>query len=260
MATLTMPRRAWVEQVMGLPISIHLRGPAVRDPHVHDLVQATYDELRAVDSLFSTYNPASDVSRVNRGELTVADAHPLLAEVSLLCELAHERTAGCFDARLPRPGGGTWWDPTGVVKGWAGERAARRLAAIAGHDVTVNAGGDIAVMPGRKDSTPWRIAVEDPDDPDRPLAVVPLAAGGIATSGTGRRGLHIHDPRTGLAADAVRAVTVVGPSLLWAVVYATAAMVMGPDARDWLESLDDYEGLVVGPDGVRTTSGLTTLG
>lgn len=257
MTTLTMPRRAWVEQVMGLPISIHLRGPSVRSPGLDDLVQATYDELRAIDLLFSTYRPDSQVSRINRGDLALQEAHPLLREVAILCDLARERTDGCFDSRLPNPAGGTWWDPSGVVKGWAAERAARRLAGVAGHDVTVNAGGDIAVVTGRADSTPWRIAVEDPDDTARLLAVVPLAAGGIATSGTGARGRHIHDPRSGLPADTVRSVTVVGPSLLWSDVYATAAMVKGRAARDWLESLEGYDGLVVGPDGVRATSGLT---
>jgi FAD:protein FMN transferase len=258
MTTLTMPRRAWVEQVMGLPISIHLRGPSVRSSGIEELVAATYDELRAIDMLFSTYEPGSEVSRINRGELSLAEAHPLLTEVAALCYIARERTDGCFESRLPNPDGGTWWDPSGVVKGWAAERAARRLAGIAGHDVSVNAGGDIAVVPGRADSTPWRIAIEDPDDNARPLAVVPLVAGGIATSGTGARGLHIHDPRSGLPADRVRSVTVVGPSLLWADVYATAAMVKGPDGVDWLDSVAGYEGLVVGPDGVRATSGLTS--
>jgi FAD:protein FMN transferase len=261
MTTLTMPRRAWVEQIMGLPISIHLRGPSVRNTGVHDLVQAAYDELRAIDLLFSTYRPDSEVSRINRGDMGLTDAHPLLTEVAGLCDLARERTDGCFESWLPGPHGGTWWDPSGVVKGWAAERAARRLARIAGHDVTVNAGGDIAIVPGRDDSTPWRIAIEDPAPyaDGRPLAVVPLAAGGIATSGTGARGRHILDPRSGLPADAVRAVTVVGPSLLWADVYATAAMVKGAAAADWLESLAEYDGLVVGPDGVDMTSGLTTV-
>jgi thiamine biosynthesis lipoprotein len=260
MTTLTMPRRAWVEQVMGLPISIHLRGPSVRNVDVDECVQATYDELRAIDLLFSTYRPDSEVSRFNRGELALADAHPLLREVAVLCDLARRRTHGCFQSWLPNPDGGTWWDPSGVVKGWAAERAAHRLSRLAGHDVSVNAGGDIAVSPGRYDSTPWRIAVEDPDrrgPGGPPLAVVPLAAGGIATSGTSARGLHVHDPRAGRPADKVRAVTVVGPSLVWADVYATAAMVMGPAALDWLESLAEYDGLVVGPQGVQATSGLS---
>jgi thiamine biosynthesis lipoprotein len=241
MTTLTMPRRAWVEQVMGLPVSIHLRGPAVRDRHVEQWVAATFDELRGIEAIFSTYRADSEVSRLNRGDLSTADAHPLVREVAELCELASLLTDGCFSARLPSPRGGTWWDPSGVVKGWAAERAAHRLARIAGHDVSVNAGGDIAVVPGRADSTPWRIGVEHPDQPGLVLAVVPLSSGGVATSGTTARGLHIHDPRSGRVADQVRSVTVVGPSLLWADVFATAAVVRGSDAQTWLDGIEGYD-------------------
>jgi thiamine biosynthesis lipoprotein len=256
-ATLTMPRRAWVEQVMGMPVSIHLRGGAIREPWLVDAVDATYDELRAVDTLFSTFRSDSEVSRINDGQLAMPDAHPLVREISVLCELARDRTDGCFDARLPRPGGGTWWDPSGVVKGWATERAARSLARATGHDVSVNAGGDVSLSTARSDSTPWRIGVDDPHRPGHLLAVVGRRHGGVATSGTSARGLHIHDPLHDRPAQALRAATVVGPSLLWADVYATAAMVRGPDARAWLEDLDGYDGLQVTPDGaLSTTSGL----
>ena len=44
--------------------------------------------------------------------------------------------------------------------------------------------------------------------------------------------------------------------MLWADVYATAAVVKGADALHWLESVDGYEGLVVDRDGrVGTTAG-----
>jgi FAD:protein FMN transferase len=256
MTTLTMPRRAWVEQVMGLPVSIHLRGAAVRDGWLAEAVAAIYDELRAVEALFSTYRADSEVSRVNRGEIRLADAHPMLREVAVLCEEATARTDGCFDARLPSPHGGTWWDPSGVVKGWATERAASHLARVVGHDVSVNAGGDVALAVGRADSTPWRVGIDDPDRPGEMLAVLRLTTGGVATSGTAARGLHIHDPRTGRPADALHAATVVGPSLLWADVYATAAVVRGPAAAGWLSGVEGYDALLVSPSGaVATTTG-----
>jgi thiamine biosynthesis lipoprotein len=112
------------------------------------------------------------------------------------------------------------------------------------------------VVPGRSDSTGWRIGVEDPSDGGRLLAVVPLFSGAVATSGTRARGQHIVDPRTGVPASQLHSVTVVGPSLLWADVYATAAMVKGTDAAGWLEGVSGYDGLLAGPAGVRATSGL----
>ncbi|HEY0399259.1 MAG TPA: FAD:protein FMN transferase, partial [Acidimicrobiia bacterium] len=45
------------------------------------------------------------------------------------------------------------------------------------------------------------------------------------------------------------AATVTGPSLMWADVYATAAVIRGTDALEWLDGLAGYEGLVVTPDG-----------
>ena len=254
-------RRAWVEQVMGMPVSIHLRGPGSRSAEAESRVQAAYDELRAVDVLFSPYLWDSDVSRIDRGELRVEDAHPLVAEVVALCETAGVLTAGSFDAFYGAGAaapGQRGFDPSGLVKGWAVQRAAEHLAAGLGCDVSVNAGGDIAVRPGA-DPLPWRIGIEDPADPARVLAVLPLQRGGIATSGTARRGRHLVDPDSGRAVTDALSVTVVGPSLLWADVLATAAFVRGPvDGLAMVEGLTGYEALVVAGDGaLTTTSGLT---
>jgi len=254
-------RRAWVEQVMGMPVSIHLRGRGSRTPEAESRVQAAYDELRAVDVLFSPYRPDSEVSRIDRGELRVEDAHPLVAEVVALCQTASVLTGGSFDAfylaeeALP---GRRGFDPTGLVKGWAVQRAAEHLAAGLGCDVSVNAGGDVAVRPGA-DPLPWRIGIEDPADPARVLAVLPLTRGGVATSGTARRGRHLVDPASGRPVAEALSVTVVGPSLLWADVLATAAFVRGPvDGLAMVEGLTGYEALVVAGDGsLTTTSGLT---
>ena len=121
--------------------------------------------------------------------------------------------------------------------------------------MTVNAGGDIAIRPGTEPQ-PWRIGIEDPRDPARVLAVVPMTTGGVATSGTAHRGPHVVDPRTGAAASELLSVTVVGPSLLWADVLATAAFVLGHDGLALVESVLGYEAVAMGQDGLRTTSGL----
>ena len=41
--------------------------------------------LRWVDATFSTYRADSEISRLDRGELTLADAHPLVREVLGQC-------------------------------------------------------------------------------------------------------------------------------------------------------------------------------
>jgi thiamine biosynthesis lipoprotein len=237
-------RAARVQQIMGMPISIHLRGTAEATRRAA-AIDAVYAELRAVDRVFTTYREDSEIRRLDRGELTLDECDPTVPEVLALAEEARRRTDGFFDVRLPAASGGSWLDPSGLVKGWATERAARHLAALAGDDHYLNAGGDIAVHSDGPQSPGWRIGIEHPDSPGSVLRVLEVRAGGVATSGTAHRGAHLVDPTTGRPATAVRSVTVAGPSLLWADVYATAACARGADAVDWLESLDGYEALVV---------------
>jgi thiamine biosynthesis lipoprotein len=227
-----------VEQVMGLPVSLLARG-ADLDVQVGPF----YDELRWVDAVFSPYQEGSEVSRVARGELALADAHPLVQHVAARCEEERERTGGLFDAT--RPDGR--WDPSGFVKGWAVERAARLLPS--GPDWCVNAGGDVVVR--CPSGEPFRVGVEDPRDRSRVVAVVPLAAGGLATRGTAARGEHLYDPRTGTAATALASLTVVAPTLETADVLATAAFVDG-GLRLVVEA--GCEGLAVRTDGAQATT------
>ncbi len=256
-AVFRIPQRAWVEQIMGLPISVHLRGLALASAAVEQQVAAVFAQLRRADEVFSPYRDDSDLSRWGRGDLALGAADPTLAEVINLCEHASARTCGWFDPRgLPDPRTGVpRYDPSGLVKGWAVQRAAEHLATLQGYGWCINAGGDISVS-APDDQPPWRIGIEDPHEPARILQVVEMRDGAVATSGTAHRGAHIIDPSSGRPATAVRAVTVIGPQLLWADVYATAAVARGPQALTWLDGISGYEALSVSPAGlIRTTSG-----
>jgi thiamine biosynthesis lipoprotein len=244
-----------VERVMGLPVSLHVRGPGLAPGTATAAVAAAVtravSRLHDVDHTFSTYRDGSAVSRIRRGELALDDAPADVLEVVALCREAAGRTGGWFDAWLPPD---RLFDPTGLVKGWVVEQVARDLAAaLPGHDVLVNAGGDVVVACDRTDTPDWVVAVEDPGDRNRLLARIPLRTGAVATSGTAARGAHVLDPRTGApAAGGLRAVTVVGPSLLWADVHATAALAEGPRSRERLAALGDHVALLVGADGTQT--------
>lgn len=246
-------RRTWVEMIMGLPVSVTLRGPGARGDRVDQAVQALYADLRRVDRMFSTYRRDSEISVLRSGALSRELASPDMREVLELCVQARTLTGGFFDAEPPQPGGRRQLDPSGLVKGWAVERAARGLGLLEGLDWLVNAGGDVL---GRAIHGPaWRIAVEDPRDRTRVLCVLPLHNGAVATSGTAARGRHISDPRTGSpAADHLLSATVLGPSLTWADVLATAAFVEGPAALARVADLPNYEALLVLPDGRRTAT------
>jgi FAD:protein FMN transferase len=248
--TEALPRRAWVQQVMGLPVSVHVRGSALGDDDdgardgVETAVAELFAELRRLDARFSTYRADSEVSLLRAGGR--AAPSPLLAEVQQLCAVARGATGGAFDADLP---GG--WDPSGLVKGWAVERAVaplRVVCAALGLDWLVDAGGDVLLR--AVDGRTWSVGVEDPADPSRLLGSLRLRDGAVATSGSAHRGAHIVDPATGAPATTAVQATVVGPSLLWADVFATAAVVKAGDgtrggaeaARAWLDTLSGYRG------------------
>jgi FAD:protein FMN transferase len=241
---------------MGLPVSVHVRGADPSGPQVEQRVAELYADLRRADAVLSPYRDDSDLSRWERGELALAAADPALAGVIELCEEARERSGGWFDARrLPDPRtGAPRYEPSGLVKGWAVQRAAERLRDLAGHGWCVNAGGDV-VLHAPDDQPAWRVGIEDPAEPSRVLRVVQRRTGGVATSGSAHRGAHIVDPHTGRPATGVRSVTVVGPDLLWADVYATAAAAWGPWALDWLETLTGYAALVVAASGRQLATG-----
>jgi thiamine biosynthesis lipoprotein len=218
---------------MGMPVSIHVRCADPGSPDVALAVQESFDLFREADRLFSTYRYDSEVSRIRRGELVPELADPLVRQVISLCLDAGELTDGAFTSQLPDEGGVPLFDPTGLVKGWACDRAARRLTGLQGVSFCLNAGGDVVVggMPGEAGGgleTPWRVGIEDPRDRSRIAEVVELRHGGVATSGTAARGAHLYDPATGTFLDRDGSVTVIGPSLMWADVWATALFVGPP--------------------------------
>ncbi|GIJ61083.1 FAD:protein FMN transferase [Virgisporangium aurantiacum] len=251
-----MTRRAWIDQVMGLPVSVHVRGPDLHSKHVERQVAAVFAHLRHVDAVLSPYRDDSDLSRWERGDLTLDAADPMLPQVIQLCDDARTRTDGWFDPRrLPDPRtGAPRYDPSGLVKGWAVREAADHLTDLAGYGWCLNAGGDVLVH-APDGQPPWRIGIEDPDDPARILRVVTRDGGAVATSGGAHRGTHIVDPNTGRPATAVRAVTVTGPDLMWADVYATAAVAEGAHALDRLDEQDGYEALLVSASGLVRVTG-----
>ncbi|MFI1050225.1 FAD:protein FMN transferase [Streptomyces griseoruber] len=244
------------EEVMGTVFSFDVRGG---EPQA---VRVALDEavasLHRVNEVFSTYCEGSQVSRMARGELTVGECDPEVAEVLELGAEAERASDGWFSLRYEGR-----LDPTGIVKGWATERAARLISGVPGvSGVSVNGGGDVQLLGVPGPERPWRVGVSDPLRPGG-LAAVVSAAGAdelaVATSGTAERGAHIVDPRTGRSAvtDLV-AVTVVAPRLTWADCWATAAFAMGSrEALAWLESLPDVEALLItAGDEVRCTGGL----
>lgn len=220
--------RAWVQQIMGMPISIHVRAAEPQRTDIEGAVRNCFAQLRRVDEVFSVWRPDSDVLRVRRGELSTDAARPWFAEVQRLCDQAEQVTGGLFTATLTGPDGSAGFDPTGLVKGWGVQAAAAHLELVPGIAFSVNASGDILCGVGegmRGVESTWRIGIEDPRARGEIIDVIPVGVGAVATSGSAIRGAHIVDPRTARAVDRPGSVTVTGPDLLWCDVWATAAFV-----------------------------------
>jgi thiamine biosynthesis lipoprotein len=234
-----------VVPVMGTVVSFNLRD------HVPlDAFRNAVASLQAADRIFSTYQPDSEISRLQRGEIDVRDCHPDVVEVLQRCRVARERTDGYFTAH---PYGEL--DPTGLVKGWAIQRASQILADAGSRWHAVNGGGDIQLVSAIKHDD-WRVGITDPTDRSRIVAVAALRDGAIATSGTAERGDHIINPHTAEVAQHYLSVTITAPTLTDADVFATAAFAKGEGAVAWIEHVRGLEGLFVDRHGrVTTTSG-----
>lgn len=241
-----------VEYVMGTAVSFDIRVPDLPDlpGDVCDALTRAMAWLHKVDALFSTYRPSSQITRLARGELRLAHCDPLVWDVLRLCEEAHARTDGWFSAYF-----NGWFDPTGVVKGWAVERAARMIAGAGAVAVCANGGGDIQLIGG-----PWRIGISDPLRPGEIAAIVETGPEttelAIATSGPAERGCHILDPRTHQAPNTTLAsFTVLTTSLTDADVLATAGYAMGDLAPSWFSVVPDVAAFAVCEDNTTWHNG-----
>jgi thiamine biosynthesis lipoprotein len=244
-----------VEHVMGTVFSFDIRDiPDEASVRVRAALEAAVASLHRVDEVFSLYRPNSQLSRLAQGALTARECSPEVGDVLLLCEEAERLSDGWFTARYAGA-----LDPTGLVKGWAVERAARMLLSAGAGAVCVNGGGDVQLHGG-----PWRVGIADPLRRGQLAAVVQTCGDGdlaVASSGPAERGCHIIDPHTGEPpASALASLTVVCATLTDADARATAAYAMGDAARSWLADLPGTEAFAVAADGSTwQTSGFRLL-
>lgn len=248
--------RTWshVELVMGTAVSFLAHGTAgpdrLTDEEVTGAFEAACADLHRQDTLFSTWDPGSPLSALRAGNGAPAARHPEFDEIFALASAMRDATEGWFDP-WAMPGG---FDPTGMVKGWAVERAARILTVRGVASGVVNGGGDIATIGVPPDGGRWRIGIRHPWRADA-FACVLAVAGAVATSGSYERGRHLIDPRCGTPVEGVASATVVCSSLAWADAWATALAVGGDALFDRLASLPGYGAYMISPVGAERSGG-----
>lgn len=156
------------------------------------------------------------------------------------CRVARELTGGAFDP-WALPGG---VDPTGLVKGWAADRALHALAQRGSRAAIINAGGDIAVR-GTPEGGPWCIGIRHPAQPRAYCVAVLEVTDAIATSGSYERPGQLLNPTTGRTARGVASATVTGPELDLADALATGLAVGGRPVLGAIDGLAGYEGHLI---------------
>jgi len=192
-----------------------------------------------------------DISLAGRGPQTgprvsVRYRGPRWREV----ELAGDRI------RIPR---GTELDLGATAKAWTADHAAAAVHAATGCPVLVNLGGDLAVA-GCGERTPFPVVLAE-DHRSRTGPVVYVGDGGLATSTTtartwvldGQLRHHLIDPATGLPAQGPwQTATAAAGTCVAANTAATAAIVLGRQALDWLREAG-LPARLVGTDGSIST-------
>jgi thiamine biosynthesis lipoprotein len=236
--------------IMGMPISLAVLDEGVRQ---QDL-EAVFAEFAAVDAQFSPFKDDSEISRINRGEIAENRFTPRMREIVALCKKTKQETGGYFD--IGRPDGTI--DPCGMVKGWAIKNAARQLVDMGFSNFCVAAGGDIQCHGRNDEGGEWTVGIRNPFLRNEIVKVLQPKGHGVATSGNYIRGDHIYNPHTGrYGADDIVSLTVIGPDVLEADRYATAAFAMGRKGIHFIEGTPGLEGYEIDSAGMaRMTGGL----
>lgn len=227
-------------------------------------IDTAFAEARRIEALISTWRDDSELSRVNRREIT-APSPELYALLREAMQISAE-TGGAFDP-LIRPlidawhtrgegsvpddatlaaarqranpsnatlangavvlANGAAFEEGGFGKGYALDR----MMALTTGDAVLNFGGQIAVRGAQQ------VSIAHPLHRDRPLVDLTLRDASLSTSSgsekafvvNGRHFSHLIDPATGQALPPRGSVSVIDRSALRADALSTALFVMGPE-------------------------------
>lgn len=232
--------------IMGMPIEIEL--PAA-DIDAGKAIEAAFTYLVSIDKRFSTYKEDSEISQINRGELSLAAASAEMQEVFKIAEKTKQETNGYFDIHQPNG----LIDPSGIVKGWAILNTAKLIQESGFENYFVNAGGDIAMSGKNAKGEEWSVGIRNPFNVNEIVKVVYPRGQGIATSGSYIRGDHIYNPHAPEEKiKEIVSLTVIGPDVLEADRFATAAFAMGKQGIAFIEQLKGFEGYSIDAKGIAT--------
>ncbi len=146
-------------------------------------------------------------------------------------------------------------DLSGIAKGFAVDEMLACLRRFGVENALVSLDGELKAMGLKPASQPWAVAIEKPDYEARaPLSVIELKEAAVATSGDYRHWVDVGKMRMshtmnrhggGPVKNRVASVTVVAPECITADAWATALMVLGPEAGQILARANGIDALFI---------------
>lgn len=225
-----------VEHIWGTVVSIDVRTHRAPDQDPAVAIKEVVQWLKHVDSVFSTYKADSVVNQLRDGRITEAEVDSGVRDVVNRCKTIKQLTKGAFDPWAAEGG----FDPSGLVKGWAADRAAHILIDHGFMDFLINAGGDVVVRGESEPDQAWSIGISHPHDTSTICDYVVVRNASVATSGSYERGAHIVSTRN--QPIPCLSATVIGPDAGTADALATALLIDGENAMEWFVTFPDYSG------------------
>ncbi len=150
----------------------------------------------------------------------------------------------------------------GIAKGYIIDQMAESIRGSGIEHVLVNAGGDIRAAGGKKDGTPWKVGIQNPDKKGPYVDVIEMANGAVATSGNYEIYFdeekfyhHIVNPRTGISPRQSSSVSVMASNVMDADALSTAVFVLEPkEGARFIEEVPGTKCLIIDRSGKRFAS------
>ena len=162
-------------------------------------------------------------------------------------------------------------DLGGIAKGFTSDRVMQVFADNGVSSGIISLGGNVQALGCKPDGSPWRVAIQDPTNPEENFAILEVTDKAVITSGgyqryfdqDGVRYHHIIDPQTGYPAhNGLISATIISADGTLADGLSTSLFVMGLDKASayWQAHRDKFDAVLVTDDGtVYITEGLENV-
>ena len=151
-------------------------------------------------------------------------------------------------------------DLGGIAKGYTGDRVMQVFKKAGITSGLISLGGNVQALGSKPDGSPWRVAIQDPQNELEYLGILEISDKAVITSGgyerffeeDGVRYHHIIDPRTGYPADSgLLSATIISEDGALADGLSTSLFIMGKDEAEnfWREHSDKFDYILESTDG-----------